>query len=144
MILVATQLLVLPSINASKLDIGKQRLYRYFWVLCVLKSITQSITFHVIKKKTLVVNTSSILYILHTLKHVSCQKGHYIQNWNCVKDKSKSLFLQNVVWDTVVPKLLFHTKKHTSGKFLTNTAPQTTCYFNLDHIMFLHYCESQK
>ena len=29
-----------------------------------------------------------------------------------------------------------------SNIFLWNTAPQTTCYSNLDHTMFLHHCEN--
>jgi hypothetical protein len=44
--------------------------------------------------------------------HPYCQKGQYIQNWSYVTDQNKSLFLHNVVWDIVLPKLLFHTKPH--------------------------------
>ena len=47
---VATRLLVLPSIISSW-DMGKQRLYWHFQVLCVLNSITQSITITILPQK---------------------------------------------------------------------------------------------
>jgi hypothetical protein len=31
-----------------------------------------------------------------------------------------------------------------SSIFLRNTAPQSTCYFNPDHFLFLHHCENLK
>ena len=61
---------------------GKQRLYWYFRVLCVLNSINQSNTIPVIplrereKRFLLVVNIPSIPCILHTLKHVEKIKLH--------------------------------------------------------------------
>jgi hypothetical protein len=34
-----------------------------------------------------------------------CQKGQYVQNWGCVKDYMKQIFIsQNVVWDIILPK----------------------------------------
>jgi hypothetical protein len=32
----------------------------------------------------------------------------------------------------------------TTSIFLRNTAPQNACNFNLDHIMFLYFCENLK
>jgi hypothetical protein len=54
-------------------DIAKQRLYRYFRLLCLFNSIAQWITIPVIpqnKRFLLVVNTTSIPCILQILKHV--------------------------------------------------------------------------
>jgi hypothetical protein len=47
--------------------------------------------------------------------------------------------------DTVLNKhtisIFSHPPEDTSSILLSNTAPKTTCYSNLDHIMFLHHCE---
>ena len=49
-------------------DIGKQRLYRYSRVICLLNSTAQSISVHVLlfQKNILIVNTTSIQCVLHT------------------------------------------------------------------------------
>jgi hypothetical protein len=63
------QLVVLQSLTRVSWAIAKQRHYRYFLVTCILKSITRLITDDA-SKKNLVVNETSIPYILYTLKHV--------------------------------------------------------------------------
>jgi hypothetical protein len=65
-------------------DSVKQRLYRYFWVLCVLNLIRQLITIPVIlhkKRFILVFNTTSVPSILHALKHIKKFKLHDFKNY---------------------------------------------------------------
>ena len=93
-------------------DFGKQRLYWYLRVLCVLISITQSITIPVIppkkKKFLLVVNTTLIPCILRTLKHVQKFKLHdlkkniclsiYMRNWDLISFTLQNLYRQLSVY----------------------------------------------
>ena len=48
------------------------------------------------------------------------------------------------VLDKQITSIFRQPPEDTINIFLSNTAPQTTCYSNLDHIMFLHHWENLK
>jgi hypothetical protein len=103
---VATRLIVLPLTWVSW-DIRIQRLYRYFQVLCLINSKTQSFTNPVIPPKKyflLVANTNAIPCILQTLKHVEEFKLHNLKNIHISSHKelrSHFLYIAKSIQTTV-------------------------------------------
>jgi hypothetical protein len=134
----ATQLLVLPPIKSIKLDIGKQCLYRFFWILCVLKSITQSITKTLIKKKASRKHNFNSIYTAHFKQRSVVRKGSIYRTGVVLKIKV-NLYSYRMWCGISHFQNYYSIPKSTQVVNSSQTLLPRPRYFNLDHIMFFGF-----
>ena len=66
------------------------------------------------------------------------------KHWNCVLHTDTKLSGMDAVLNKHTASIFRQPPEDTGSIFLRNTATQTTCYSNLDRIMFLHHWKNLK